>query len=133
LFVLQQVKMFKYPQSGMFNLRFAYQSNLYQPPVDVVESKMDYIVRIEIAGMDEKDFSIGFEKNRLLVSGSRHDPLKNRSFHQMEIHFGDFQIEIQINQPINRDAIKAEYKNGFLEISLPKAIPQEISIKDKDA
>lgn len=125
--------MFEYSNSGMFNLRVAYQSNLYQPPVDVVESKVDFVVRIEIAGVDEKDFSIGFEKDRLLVTGFRHDPLKNRSFHQMEIHFGDFQIEVQFTQPINRDAINAVYKHGFLEISLPKAVPQEIPINDKDA
>ncbi|NMB54909.1 MAG: Hsp20/alpha crystallin family protein [Leptolinea sp.] len=125
--------MFEYPKSGMFNLRVSYHSNLYRPPVDVVESPEDFLVRIEIAGVEEKDFSIDFDRNRLLVSGIRHDPYKNRSFHQMEIHFGEFQIEILINQPINRDEIKAEYRNGFLEVSLPKAAPHDIFIKDKDA
>lgn len=125
--------MFEYPKSGMFNLRVSYHSNLYRPPVDVVESSADFLVRIEIAGVEEKDFSVDYDRNRLLVNGIRHDPYKNRSFHQMEIHFGEFQIEILINQPISRDEIKAEYRNGFLEVSLPKAAPHDIVIKDKDA
>lgn len=125
--------MFDYPRSGMFNLRISYQTNCYHPPVDVVETLKEFLVRIEIAGVNEKDFTVDFDKNRLLVSGFRNDPLKNRTFHQMEIHFGEFQIEIIIPQPINRDSIKAVYINGFLEISLPKATPQEISIKDKES
>ncbi len=124
--------MFEYPKSGMYNLRVSYHSNYYRPPVDVVESRQDYLVRIEIAGVEENDFSVNFEKNRLLVSGMRNNPYKNRSFHQMEIHFGEFQVEIILPQPINQNSIKAEYTNGFLEITLPKAVPHDISVHDKD-
>lgn len=125
--------MFDYPRSGMFNLRVSYQTNLYEPPVDVIETPKEFLVRIEIAGVKEKDFSVKFEQNMLTVNGVRHDPLKNQTYHQMEIHFGEFQVEIHIASPIDQDSIKAEYKNGLLEISLTKAIPQEIYIKDKDA
>jgi len=125
--------MFEYPRSGMFNLRVSYQNNNYRPPVDVMETPEDFLVRIEIAGVHENDFNIQFEQNTLSVSGSRQDALKNCSFHQMEIHFGDFEVEIPIPRPIERNSIKAEYKNGLLEISMKKATPKEIQIKDKDA
>lgn len=125
--------MFEYPRSGMFNLRVSYQNNNYRPPVDVIETTCDFLVRIEIAGVNENDFSIHMDQNVLLISGSRADPLKNFSFHQMEIHFGDFEIEVHIPSPIERNSIKAEYKNGFLEISMAKAKPTEIQIKNKDA
>jgi HSP20 family protein len=125
--------MFEYPRSGMFNLRVSYLNNNYQPPVDVMESTEEFLVRIEIAGVNEKSFSIQFEQNALLISGSRQDAYKNYSFHQMEIHFGDFEVEIQIPRPVERASIKAEYKNGFLEITMKKATPKEIQIKDKDA
>ncbi len=125
--------MFEYPKSGMFNLRVSYQSNCYRPPVDVVESRQEFLVRIEIAGVEENDFSVNFEKNRLLVSGIRNNPYKNHSFHQMEIHFGEFQVEIYLPQPVDQNSIKAEYANGFLEITLPKAVPHDISVQDKDA
>ncbi len=98
--------MFEYPRSGMFNLRVSYQTNCYRPPVDVIETEKNFLIRIEIAGVNEKDFSIKFDQNTLLVSGFRQDPLKNHSFHQMEIHFGEFEIAIQIPQQIERESIK---------------------------
>jgi HSP20 family protein len=125
--------MFEYPRSGMFNLRVSYQNNNYRPPVDVIETTHDFLVRIEIAGVQEKDFNINFEKNILTVIGSRQDEYKNFSFHQMEIHFGDFEVEIPFPRPVERNSIKAEYKNGLLEITLKKATAKEIQIKDKDA
>jgi HSP20 family protein len=125
--------MFDYPRSGTFNLLVSYQTNYYRPPLDVIETDKSFLVRIEIAGVNEKDFSIKFDKNALLISGFRQDPMKNQSFHQMEISFGEFEIKIHLPQQIDRDSIKAEYKNGFLEIILIKVVPQEIFIKDKDA
>lgn len=125
--------MFEYPRSGMFNLRVSYQNNNYRPPVDVIETAGEFLVRIEIAGVNENDFSIHMDQNVLMISGSRSDPRKNFSFHQMEIHYGDFEVEIHIPHPIERNSIKAEYKNGFLEISMTKAKSTEIQIKNKDA
>jgi len=125
--------MFEYPNSGIFNLRVSYHNNNYRPPVDVMETAEEFLVRIEIAGVNENDFSIQFDQNILSISGSRQDVLKNYSFHQMEIHFGDFEVEIPIPRPIERNSINAEYKNGLLEISMKKATPKEIQITDKDA
>jgi HSP20 family protein len=125
--------MYEYQRPGMFNLRMSYHSNYYQPPVDVLESKHGFRIRVEIAGVDEKDFNIKFEQDTLTISGIRKDPYKNNSFHQMEIHFGEFLAEILLLQPVDSNSIIAEYKNGFLDITISKAIPQEIQIKDKDA
>jgi HSP20 family protein len=125
--------MFEYSKTGMFNLHFSHQANYYRPPVDVIETDIGFVVRIEIAGMNEKDFDIKFDQNILSVYGNRRDPIRNHVFHQMEIRFGEFQIEISVNQPIKTEAITAEYQNGFLEIMLKKALPQEISIINKDA
>ncbi|MEI8130842.1 MAG: Hsp20/alpha crystallin family protein [Leptolinea sp.] len=125
--------MAEYSKSGMINLRGTYQTNYYQPPVDVIETTTGFIVRIEIAGMDEKDFDIKINQNILSVNGIRRDPNRNLTFYQMEIHFGEFRIEQHMNQPIRSDAISTKYQNGFLEILLQKTIAQEISITDKDA
>ena len=63
--------------------------------------------------------------------GVRRDPIRNNSFHQMEIYFGEFRIEVSINQPIKPDSVAAEYHNGFLEIMLEKAEPHEIPINEQ--
>jgi HSP20 family protein len=117
----------------MFDLLYTYQTNYYSPPVDVIETDTGFMVRIEIAGMNEKDFNIKFDQNILLVHGNRHDPIRNQAFQQMGIHFGEFRIEININHPINADEITAEYQNGFLSIILINAKPHEIPIINKDS
>jgi HSP20 family molecular chaperone IbpA len=83
--------------------------------------------------MNEDDFDVKFDSGTFTVSGNRIDPIKNHTFHQMEIHFGEFRIEITINHPIQPNSISADYKNGFLEIRFIKAKPLEIPITDKDA
>ncbi len=125
--------MFEYPQSGMFNLRVSCHTNLYQPLVDVIETNDEFLVRVEIAGVDKNDFNIKFEQDTLTISGVRNDPYKSLSFHQMEIHFGEFQVEMVLYHPVESNSINADYRNGILEVRLAKAIPHEIHIKDKDA
>jgi HSP20 family protein len=125
--------MFEFSKPGMFNVRYNNQMSLYRPPVDILESDSGILTRIEIAGMNIDDFEINFENNILAINGNRSDPIKNQIFHQMEIHFGEFRIEIIINLPIQLDSISAEYKNGFLEISILKAKTHEIPINHKDS
>jgi HSP20 family protein len=125
--------MFEYSKSGMFNLRFTNQAKYYRPPVDVIETETGFVLRIEIAGMKKEDFEIKFDKNIISITGVRRDPIRNNTFHQMEIHFGEFQIEVIINQAINPDSIAAEYQNGFLEVMLKKAEIIDIPINDKES
>jgi HSP20 family protein len=124
--------MFDFSEPGNFRLHYAFKHSLYQPPVDVIEVGETYLFRIEIAGMNEKDFQIRLDNNVLFVSGTRHDPHRKHVYQQMEIHFGDFNIEIAINFPIEPNTMAASYLNGFLEISLEKAVTHNISIKNKD-
>lgn len=125
--------MFEFSKQGLFDHGFSDRHNSYRPPVDVIELEKDFIIRVEIAGMQEKDFDIKYEQGILTVLGNRKDPNKANTFHQMEIRYGEFRIDIQLNNPIIANSITAEYENGFLEINMNKAVPQEIQIKNKDA
>ena len=108
------------------------QSNNWKPPTDVFELEDVILVRVEIAGMKEEDFSISYHKTLLNLKGFRKDDLPIRSFQQMEIIFSEFNYNVQIPQPIDSQKISAEYKEGFLLISLPIAKTKVIEIKKKD-
>jgi len=101
----------------------------WRPPTDVFETEEDILVRIEIAGMRENNFSIELNGHHLIVKGSRQDIIEKRSYHQMEIRFGEFIIELDITFPINSEQVEAVYQNGFLLIRLPKASPRQIHIE----
>jgi HSP20 family molecular chaperone IbpA len=124
--------MFEFSKQGLYDHGFSDRQNSYRPPVDVIELENDFVVRVEIAGMRENDFNIRYEKGILTVLGNRKDPHKANTFHQMEIRYGDFRIDILLNQPIVANSIGAVYDNGFLEIRLNKAVSKEIHITNKE-
>jgi HSP20 family protein len=105
--------------------------HIWRPPTDVYETDDEVIVRVEIAGMQEEDFSIILDNQSLLVRGVRVDPAERRAYHQMEIPFGEFATEVELHHPIDVSRVEAVYNNGFLRISLPKAHPQKIVIADE--
>jgi HSP20 family protein len=104
-------------------------SRTWSPPTDVYETEEVYIVRVEIAGMREEDFEVQLENNTLLISGSRPDLTERRAYQQMEIRFGKFSTAITLPGSVNIEQARAEYKDGFLIVVLPKATPNQIKVE----
>lgn len=102
----------------------------WRPPTDVYEHDDRIVVRVEIAGMNESDFSISLDSNILTIHGVRADSSERRAYHQMEINFGEFLTSVEFNIPIDSDHVRAEYLNGFLWVYLPKAQPKIIKINE---
>jgi HSP20 family protein len=104
-------------------------SNIWSPPTDVYETDDVYTVRVEIAGMREDDFEVAVENNTLLISGYRPDVPERRAYHQMEIRFGKFATAIGLPSPVDVEHAGAQYADGFLTITLPKAKPDQIKVE----
>ncbi len=104
-------------------------ANVWSPPTDVYETEKDYVTRVEIAGMREDDFEVSIENNTLLISGSRPDNNERRAYQQMEIRFGKFSTAVSLPEPINMEQARAEYKDGFLTVIIPKATPNQVKVK----
>jgi HSP20 family protein len=95
-------------------------STTWSPPIDVYETEESCIIKVEVAGMRDEDFEVAFENNILLIHGNRPDRNERRAYHQMEIRFGSFELAIEIPVVVDIEKAKAEYKDGFLVIDLPK-------------
>ena len=108
--------------------RIATRPHVWRPPTDVFETEDAIIVRVEIAGMRESDFSIHLLDRSLVIRGARQDIQERRSYHQLEIPFGEFSTEIDLLIPVATDQIEAVYRDGFLRVTLPKARPHQIKI-----
>ena len=104
-------------------------SNVWSPPTDEYETETAYVVRVEIAGMREEDFEVLLENDTLLISGARSDVPDRRAYQQMEIRFGKFATSVNIPGPVDVEQAQAEYKDGFLTVVLPKAIPNQIKVE----
>ena len=101
-------------------------SHVWSPPTDQYETGEAYVIRVEIAGMREDDFEVSLENNTLFISGSRPDLPERRAYQQMEIRFGKFATALGLPGPVNIEQARAEYKNGFLTVVLPKVTSDQI-------
>ena len=106
----------------------ARQHKIWRPPTDVYETDDCIVVKVEIAGMVQEDFSISLEVKKLVISGIRHDPAAKLGYQQMEILYGHFETHVLLPRAIEVEQIEATYQNGFLSVHLPKARPRQVPV-----
>lgn len=111
-------------------IRWQVRSSVWSPPTDVYETEENLVVRVEIAGMRDEDFQASIENHVLYISGNRPDFVGRRAYHQMEILSGRFEIEVALAIPVDEDSSTAEYKDGFLTVSLPKTQSNQIGVEE---
>ena len=90
------------------------------------------LVRVEVPGMDEKDLKVHYEDGLLMISGEREFERKDdRNYHRIERSYGSFVRSFSLPRSVDANKISASYKNGVLEIEIPKleeAKPKQIQI-----
>jgi HSP20 family protein len=84
--------------------------------------------------MKKEEIQISVENNELIVRGTRQrqEETSDRSFHRVERMFGAFERTFSLPGTLITDKVEASYRDGVLEISLPKAEevkPRQIAIK----
>jgi len=106
----------------------------WQPSVDMHETKDDLVLRVELPGVNEKDVTVSITGDLLTIRGERRweDESKDQKFLHVERVYGQFERLIQLPMTVQADKVKAGYRDGVLEITLPKAEelkPREIKIE----
>jgi len=104
------------------------QPKVWRPPTDVYETDSQVIVKVEIAGMQQEDFSVSLNAQVLMISGVRRDPAEKLAYQQLEILYGQFETEVYIPWTVDEHAIQATYQDGFLSVLLPKAVPRRVPV-----
>ncbi len=113
---------------GFFAMTSGGGGRFWQPPVDIHETEEAVIVKVELAGVKADDLHVSLTPDdRILnISGGRAESKGDRQgrirCHQLEIYFGPFERAVALPGGIrlNREAIKATYREGFLLVTLPK-------------
>ncbi|MGA1846994.1 Hsp20/alpha crystallin family protein [Deferribacter abyssi] len=93
------------------------------PDIDIAETKDAFIIKADLPGLSEKDIEVSLTNNILTIKGERKEEKeeKDKNYYRKERVFGSFLREIQIPKKVQSDKVKAKFKNGVLEIKLPKA------------
>jgi HSP20 family molecular chaperone IbpA len=100
------------------------QVHIWQPPTDLFETANSFVVRVEIAGMQDSEIIVSLEERTLVVRGERALPNRGNAFYQMEISTGEFITAVDLPGPVVVEEITATYLDGFLTVTLPKAEPE---------
>ncbi len=89
---------------------------------EVEETSRDILVRVELPGMEKEDFRISIEGNILYLRGEKHfrSDTHDSTYHIMERAYGSFQRAIPLPRNVNADKADASYRNGVLNIRIPK-------------
>ncbi len=98
------------------------ESNGWNPRMNIAETAKEYQVSVELPGVEEKDIDVSLHEGLLTVKGSRQSEKesKDKNFHRIEAFYGDFQRTVQLPDHIEADKVSANFKNGVLQIAIPK-------------
>src|SRR5439155_4465621 len=103
------------------------------PLADIYENDNDLIVKVELPGVDPKMVDVRVENNVLTIRGERpfDQKVAQENYHRLERSFGTFSRSFALPTTIDADKIHAEYRDGILNLRLPKserAKPKRIQI-----
>jgi HSP20 family protein len=115
--------------------RTAEESNLtsWAPAVDIYETEHELVVKADVPDVDPKDLDIRVENNILTIRGERKFEKKvdENNYLRVERAYGSFTRSFSLANTVNAEAIKADYQNGVLTLSIPKreeAKPKQIKV-----
>ena len=121
------------PQSRSARTRWL-EGGDWSPLVDIIDEKDKIIAKAELPGVNKEDIKVTFSDNTLTIRGERkkEQETKKENYYCCERVHGSYSRTISLPVDIDREKIKSSFKNGVLEIVLPKAKeskPKEIEIK----
>lgn len=105
----------------------------YLPALDVEERDEEFLVSVELPGVDKKDVSVTVVDNQLTIKGEKHGSKeqKEAKVYRKETWEGSFQRTIALPDRVASDKIQAKMKDGVLQLLLPKreeAKPRQIDV-----
>jgi len=97
--------------------------------VDLYEKDDHFMIKAELPGVDKKDIKIDLQDRILTLSGERtyDNEVKEENYYRRERSYGKFQRVFTLPADVDSDKIRAEFKDGVLQIEVPK--PEEKKAK----
>ncbi|OAV89894.1 hypothetical protein PTTG_05637 [Puccinia triticina 1-1 BBBD Race 1] len=104
-------------------------SRIQRPKMDVVETEKSIVVTTELPGAKKEDISIDLHNGRLSISGHTKASSEHSegSVRISERSFGSFSRSIAVPPGLTHDQVKAGFKDGVLEVTIPKSLPNKES------
>jgi HSP20 family protein len=107
---------------------------LTAPAVDLYEEKDDIVVKAEIPGIEKNNIEVNLTDHTLTIKGEKkkEEEIKEENYYRAERSYGSFLRTLELPKDVHADKVKATFKNGILEVRLPKteeAKAKEVKVK----
>ena len=95
----------------------------WAPALDVHEDKENFSVRVELPGLKREDIEVSLHDGALVITGERKEEkvTEGTEVHRQERFYGKFTRALTLPAAVAGDKVKAQYKDGILTVTLPKA------------
>jgi HSP20 family protein len=106
----------------------------WMPTVDISETEGEYLIKAELPEVRKEDVKVTVENGVLTLQGERRQEKeeKGKRFHRVERSYGSFVRSFTLPESVDESGVKAEYKDGVLNLHLPKSEkvkPKAIDVK----
>jgi len=101
----------------------------FSPPLDVSETEDAYKVTVELPAIDPKQIDLSLENGVLTLRGEKKeekDEKEGENYHRIERHYGSFSRSLRFPADVDAGKVKADYRSGVLEITVPKTEPAKV-------
>ncbi len=98
-------------------------STAWAPAIELKDENDHLVLRAEIPGVEGKDLDIQVAREAVSISGEHRYEKKTeeKGFYRSEFRYGNFQRTVPLPVPVENDKVQADFKNGILTLTLPKA------------
>jgi HSP20 family protein len=95
----------------------------WTPSADISETDTAYLIKAEIPGVNKEDVKVTIENGMLTIQGERkmEKEEKDKKFHRIERSYGSFMRSFRVPDDADESAVKAEFKDGVLNVTLTKS------------
>ncbi len=102
-----------------------------EPTVDIFEEGSDVVIKAELPGMKKEDIDVKLTDNTITISGEKKkaEKIEKKNYYRMERSYGSFTRTFSLPSEVQVDKVKAQFKDGILEIRGPKT--EEAKQKEK--
>ena len=94
----------------------------FSPSIDVKENDKEFIIKAELPGVEEKDIDVTVTNDAVTIKGEKKEEKedKDKNYYYMERAYGSFCRVIPLEAEIDSGKAEARFKNGILDIKIPK-------------
>lgn len=104
----------------------------FVPKTNVAETEQAFEITAELPGLKAEDFTVEFQNGALMIRGKKEEKKeeKGKTFHRVERRTGEFWRRFPLPTAVDREHVRADFKDGVLTVVVPKATkPEEKPIK----